>query len=590
MEGDSLRCEALLNETIVFLKDQPTPPGWRVYGSYFQEIENLEVKATVTEKGRSKEIKMPAVTKKREDDHSVFYDDSYFYPISIPGCKEGNHVSWSYKEVYRDPKFLPSYFFSSFLPMAKSTFTIKVGKGIVIAHEIFNDPNQSIKFSQYTKGSYTYYEWNAENFRSPNGEEDSPAPNYYLPHIAYYIKSYPTKNGSRKLLSDVDDLYKSYQLTVSGLDETPSSELDSVVHALINPSDKEIDIVKKIFYWVQDHIRYIAFEDGMRGLIPHTPNYIFEKRYGDCKDMASLIVGMLKVAGVKSYYTWIGTRNLPYKYSTLPTPLVDNHMIATYIDEQKKYYFLDATGNYTRLGLPSSMIQEKEALIALPFGYEVHVVPGIASSQNLRKDSVQVHIENKLLVGKGVARFTGYEKVNASYALDKTIEESKKDNIVSYLKKGNNKFYLDAYFISHLHEKDIPLAIDYQFRIGDYVNSVDNELYINLNLSKPLFNNFIPAGRKLPIENSHQMSYDDVYVFTIPEGYSVDHLPSGMTSEGKNIDYKISYSINGNSVILYRKISKHFLMLTPESFSDWNESIRNLSKAYKETILLKKSK
>ena len=55
--------------------------------------------------------------------------------------------------------------------------------------------------------------------------------------------------------------------------------------------------------------------------------------------MASLIVTMLKVAGVKSYRTWIGTRDLPYKYSQVPTPLVDNHMIATYIAADGQYYF-----------------------------------------------------------------------------------------------------------------------------------------------------------------------------------------------------------------------------------------------------------
>ena len=100
--------------------------------------------------------------------------------------------------------------------------------------------------------------------------------------------------------------------------------------------------------------------------------------------MANLIVNMLKLAGVKAYHTWIGTRDLPYKYSKVPTPLVDNHMIATYISADKQYYFLDATSDHTPFGLPSSMIQGKEALIGLdPTHYEVKMIPEIAKEKNV---------------------------------------------------------------------------------------------------------------------------------------------------------------------------------------------------------------
>ncbi len=78
----------------------------------------------------------------------------------------------------------------------------------------------------------------------------------------------------------------------------------------------------------------------MRGLIPHPASYVCEKRYGDCKDMANLIVSMLHMAGVNNaYHTWIGTRDLPFKYTEFPTPIVDNHMIATYVTQKWRLHF-----------------------------------------------------------------------------------------------------------------------------------------------------------------------------------------------------------------------------------------------------------
>ncbi len=441
VNGDSLVTSATVKETILFLKDQQKySADWRIYGSYFQEIGGIEAKAILFENGRSKEIKMLSPSKRREDDNSVFFDDSYFYQVSFPVCKEGNYESWSYYEKYRDPKLLPAFNFYSSMPMDRSVFTIKISKGIELAWKVYNDPSNAISFRQYHKGSNTYFEWSVKNFRSPQYEEDCPKVSYYAPQVVYYVKSYATKNGTQKnVLSGLDDLYHDYLTTVSKLNEEPSPALDSLVQGLISPTDDDLTKVKKIYYWVQDHIRYIAFEDGMRGLIPHKPNYIFEKRYGDCKDMASIIVGLLKVVGVNAYYTWIGTRDLPYRYTTLPTPLVDNHMIATYIDENKNYYFLDATGNYTRLGLPSSMIQEKESFIALPTKYEIREVPKVPSELNCKRDSVVVHIDNKLLVGRGTVYLIGYEKVNTSYSLDKAKQESRKDNVVQCVKKGEQQ-------------------------------------------------------------------------------------------------------------------------------------------------------
>ncbi len=205
------------------------------------------------------------------------------------------------------------------------------------------------------------------------------------------------------VISNLDDLYKWYYTFVEGLNKEQSPELEAIVKKIKSESTSEIDLVKNVFYWVQTNIQYIAFEQGMRGLIPHSGNYICEKRYGDCKDMANLIVNMLQLADVKAYHTWIGTRDLPYRYTEVPTPIVDNHMIATYISPDGKYYFLDATSDYTPFGFPSSMIQGKEALIGLDAKrYEVKEVLVLEKEKNQIFDSVTVKMENNQLVGTGI--------------------------------------------------------------------------------------------------------------------------------------------------------------------------------------------
>src|SRR5258706_13366546 len=114
VKEDSLYSSATVSETLLFLKDQAhRSADWRVYGSYFDEIENMEAKTRFLENGHYKELKIKNITKKRDDDNSVFYDDSYFFPLSFPAGPAGNQASWTYKEKYIDPRFLPAFYFSS---------------------------------------------------------------------------------------------------------------------------------------------------------------------------------------------------------------------------------------------------------------------------------------------------------------------------------------------------------------------------------------------------------------------------------------------------------------------------------------------
>ena len=70
---------------------------------------------------------------------------------------------------------------------------------------------------------------------------------------------------------------------------------------------------RRIYKWVQQNIKYVAFEDGMEGFIPRDASLVCSRRYGDCKDMASILTKMLQYSGVEACFVWIGTRSLPYE-------------------------------------------------------------------------------------------------------------------------------------------------------------------------------------------------------------------------------------------------------------------------------------
>lgn len=590
IKNDSLQAYSDISEDIIHLKEQTDAVSRRkVYGSHFSQISNLKAKTLAWDKNRYREMNVTDFKRASDPSGGVFYDDSYFYSFNFPAVAFGNRTQLEYRENIKDVHFISGYVFSNYLPQVKTSYVIKAPKDVEIGYKIFNDQHSGIKFSKTEKGNMVTYQWSVDNLPALKFESNAPEIRYYAPHIICYVKSYQLKGRKINVLSNLEDLHSWYYTFIKDLSKGTSPELVSIVENIRSESKSELDLVKNIFYWVQNNIKYIAFEQGMRGFVPHPADYVCEKRYGDCKDMASIIVGMLQLANVKAFYTWIGSRDLPYRYTEIPSPMVDNHMIATYISHDGTYYFLDATSDYTPFGFPSSMIQGKEAFISFDAKrYEVKEVPAMDASVNLLIDSVQVSIENNQLKGSGKSSLSGYAKVFAAYELDLSEQDNIKEAIVKILGKGSNKFYLDQYSIDDLQNQDKPTRITYNFRVSDYFQRAGDELYINLNLSKDYYNDFInTATRKFAKEAKFKYMAYDIIELKVPEGYTIEYIPENTKYSGEQIGFEFNYSVKPGSILLHRKLYSNYLLLEPSQFESWNQSVKKLSEAYKESIILK---
>jgi hypothetical protein len=590
VKGDSVTARSVVEESILFLKDRPDNlSDMRIHGSHFQEIEGLQAATRIWEKSRYKEIPLSGLTRQREDNSDIFYDDSYFYHLSFPAGHAGNQAVWSFREKYRDARFLPAFFFQSYLPQVSGTFSVIARPEVELKWRVLNDADQTIQFRRFERNGWVHYEWKGNNLPAFRLEEGCPSISYFVPMVVCYVTAINSEKGRIPVLGGLDDIHRWYASTLRSMRESPPEPFTEFARSIVLPTDTELEKVRRIFYWVQDNIRYIAFEDGMRGLVPHPPSYVLEKRYGDCKDMSSLIVGLLRALGIEAHYTWIGTRDIPFQYSMFPSPLVDNHMIATYIDSLGNHFFLDGTGNYTPLGLPSSMIQGKEAFILKNDStYEVKKVPELPAGISSNIDSVRLRLDGNVLRGKGTIQFSGYQKIFASYDFNRTTSNAQREYLTYWLSKGSNKFILDRYTISEFGTKEQPLHVSYDFQVSDYVSRVGPEIFVNLNLVKTYHNKIIKSDRKVPIEFDYTYSSRRVFCLDIPSGYEVEYMPPDSRLENGILDFAISYRREGSSICMTQHLENHILMLRPDQFQVWNAAIRQLSDSYKESIILKK--
>jgi len=521
---------------------------------------------------------------------ATFFDDVKSINFTFPKVEEGARTVLDYTYHISDPRYLNAFYFSNYIPVESSELNLSCPTNVKIAYNLINCDSLKIDFSQKQVGNRIIYQWKVNHVPKLNIEESAPAVPYYAAHMFVHVTEYTVNGINIKVLSDISDLYAWYHNMVSQINKETSPSLKLLVDSITRNDKSELEKVKSIYYWVQDHIKYIAFEAGRGGFVPRDADVVFTKRYGDCKDMTSLINKMLEIAGIESSLTWIGTRHLPYRYHDLPLPAVDNHMIVTY-KYKNQIYYLDATPGPHPFNYPSYGIQGKEALVDLKNNFEIEKVPEIAPELNLQADTVKIKLEGKKLVGSGISYFRGYSRVDM---YNHIVQKDKKDLttfLKNYFQKGNNKFLIDDIEVKNLDQRDQDLIISYNFNLSDYATIIGNEVFLNMNMDKIEAGDGIKDTKKTDLEIKYKKLTINHVIFEMPKDYKLTFIPNNSEYQNDLFGYHITYTTGqNNKVLLTQKFYTNFLLLQHQQFPQWNSMLESLQNAYKTSINLKKDR
>lgn len=589
-------------ETVNFvLNPNPKPGEGKVKSSVLTEVvlvpvkdfmkyedgifynDEISIDALKASNPEGKEVKMEKLCGPYSEE-SIFHSDARLCVIKLPLAEKGKPFTYSYQSNYRDVKYMTSFYFGNHFPAIERTIQFNIPSWMETDLREFNFSGNNVVKSTAKEGDITKVTFTVKDVAGLSREPRSPNYAISYPHIVCVSKAF-NENGQRQVLFEsVKDLYGWYSTVCSDIGNKPE-ELKAKVTELTVSKKTDLEKIESIFYWVQDNIRYIAFEQGIMGFKPDAAQNVFSKKYGDCKGKANLLKEMLKLAGYDARLTWIGTSDLPYDYS-LPSLSVDNHMICTVILNGKRY-FLDGTEEYIALNDYAQRIQGKQVLIEDGKNFIIDKIPEATAERNKQKKTLAMSIDGDKVLGKAALEIHGESKVNVLRAYASVRADKKEDALVRFVKNEDNEEIAKVQH-SPFDERQKPLQLSFDFAVNNKITRTGNELYVVMDWEKEFASLEMPADRKNDYEFNQKFHLVTQSELQIPVGYKVDYLPAAFKKSTPAYSFEGSYTNKGKSILYTKTITVNKAILRKSDFAEWNAFIAEINKFYNDQVVLAK--
>lgn len=517
----------------------------------------------------------------------IFYSDIHicYFPIYLK--EKGNKATVVFEKTTDDPRYFTSIYFSEPYKVLERKVLIKIPRWMKLDLKEFNFGNLVVnKISEYSKGDDAdIITYTIRNIPAEKNEKYSPGPSYLYPHLAVIAKTASLQGHSLTYFNTLNDLYSWYNGLVKQV-ANDDATLKVKAHEITKGLSDDIEKIKAVFYWVQNNIRYIAFEDGIAGFKPEKADEVLRKKYGDCKGMAHLTKSLLQQLGYDARLCWIGTNHIAYNYDT-PFLAADNHMICA-VNIKETTYFLDPTETYLPFNNYAERIQGRQVLIQNGETPILSKIPSTSFSQNVDYEKKVMEIaEGGTLIGTVNHLYKGEEKEYVLAHL-KGIKSAEMERELKRYLSSDNENAIENLKNSNFDDIDGDLKLDYTIHQKSGITAFDNEYYIQMDVRKELNTLTIDAlERKHDFWLPYKYNVQKEIELLIPKNYTLASVPPNLSISNMDYDFKISYTVQPGNVIYRKSIHIKNPRISRSAFDSWNKDIKKLNEAYNETLILK---
>ncbi len=509
-------------------------------------------------------------------------------------------VTVSYRLKESQPVLSRQFFVHSEVSIKKSSIAITVPENWTIQSAWRNSPPEG-----ESRPAPNVFRWNGTDIQPLLEEVYSPP----SPELARQVMIQclpPEKDPNIWAFNEWDDLAAWFQrLYLPQASATP--EMNQAALAAVQGANTRLEKIRCLYDLVREQVRYVAVEIGIGGYQPYPASQTFEKKYGDCKDKATLLCTLLKSVDIEAYPVLVRTRNMGRLARDFPSPFQFNHCIAyvpasQYLEQSADVppvpevlqdgIFLDATSNLCPFGDLPPPDQDTWGLIVRETGGELKKIPSkwLQPNKIVRTTRIQLQANGNANCSI-VEQHYGIENQRIRWLL----HGKKRIQRQEYWSKKLNKYFPRSkpseLNFNNREELSLPLEIQCNFSVQKF-SQRSGSLLIFPTIYWKIFlkNPFTEKIRIHPILLGSRPTEVDTLFIALPYGYIVDALPAETRVSEPFGEFVTTFeSRDPRSVTVIRSCRFTRAEIPLEQYDAFRDFIDMLMKKEAEGIVLKKS-
>ena len=461
------------------------------------------------DEAKAKGVLAPKAIHRHATPENVFFDDTRICYFNLSLSRQGKKAAVQFSRTFHDLRYFTRIYFPEEYFIRKKRITVTIPAALSRFRLVEKNFGPGIRCEKsVNKEGDSLFVYTLKGVPATRKEEAAPADNCLYPHL---LVTGP--------FADVQAMYR----WLNGLAEVDCTlpQAEMLTDEITAGCTDELEKIRRTYAYVQQNIRYIAFENGLAGHRPDRPAEVLRKRYGDCKGMALLLRTLLKAQGFDARMAYIGTDDIASSPDEVPTLAAINHAFCL-LFHQGKRYCLDATYRYLPPEDIPQGIQGRKALVENGDSCLILTLPQQDASAST--DSLNYHY--RLMTDSNPPTLKG---------------------TATRVSTGEYKEYLLSLYHDTPKEKQTDL-LNNQINNTAAVQSADGEYCLEADPHEDFFHQPIDTTRR---KQDYLLPWRCRIVrevtIDIPQGYAVSYLPADFhieTNQGiLSCSYR-KYSIN----------------------------------------------
>jgi hypothetical protein len=489
-------------------------------------------------------------------------DRSYEF-VSLAHHEYPYEIDYHYEQDFDSLLLWPSWRPASDIPVEKAVYRLTVDDGVS-----FRKLSRGIPEVPATRldGDRTVQEWTVGPL-PPLKELDGVPPESAEP---LYLRFAPEKfkfGDAPGSLSSWDGMASWYRKLTEDRYRLGDRTRDEV-SSWIAGSANERDSVDRIYARLQSMCRYVAIEIGVGGWQPSKAQDTYERRYGDCKDLSTLTIAMLDVAGIRAFPALTLTRDTGILEPSFPSSQF-NHVI-TFVPLEGDTVWLECTSRDHVAGdLPAS-VEGADVLVVSPTGGHLLRTPVSHAGAN----ALKTRIDGSL---SGVGALTFHVELaafgNAGDALRLRLSGKSEGELrewaVATLGRFAPKVVVHELSVENFDKKsDLPVLMRARGTISSFATIVGDRILLNPNVIHRVKRgepDLIDREVAYYVPFAYELS--DSVTVKIPQAFRLEATAGSQGIESEVGRFQTAHVLDADGTFRYsRSLTLNHRLVAPELF------------------------